>query len=139
MTGPYDDIIHLPHHRSKTRSHMSMHDRAAQFSPFAALTGFDSAISETGRTTDIRPELEEYENNLLDRRLAQLQELLPCSPEVTLTFFLPDRKKDGGTRATLHGRVRKIDLSRQRLHMEDGSELALEDILRIECSLFEEE
>ena len=130
----YDDIIHLPHHRSKKRSPMSMLDRAAQFSPFAALTGFDAAIEETGRQTDYRPELLDYENAQLDHMLASLQELLPKQPQISITFFLPDSKKSGGCFESVSGQVRKIDLYNKRLIMTDGKQIPLTDILHMESS-----
>lgn len=139
MTGKYDDILHLPHHRSQTRSHMSLHDRAAQFAPFAALTGFDSALNEAGRQTGSRPVLEEYENALLDRAMVRLQELLPFSPEVMITSFSPDPRKNGGSCIKLQGQVKKIDFFKQMLYFTDGTELSLENILRIECELFDDE
>jgi len=134
--GEYDDIIHLSHFRSAKRSHMSMHDRAAQFSPFAALTGFESAIEETGRLTDCPTELEEYEKTQLDQALAQLQNLLPLHPHITITYFVPDERKSGGSYVSVNGQVKKIDHYRQRIIMMDGSEILLADVVQLECSQF---
>ena len=136
--GNYDDIICLPHHRSKKRIHMSMQDRAAQFSPFAALTGFDSALEETGRLTDNRPELMDYGNMQLDRALARLLELLPQQPSVSLTCFVPDTRKSGGHFETISGRVQKIDLYHQILVLTDGRSLSLEHITRIDSPLLDD-
>ena len=136
--GSYDDIIHLPHHRSKKRCHMSMEDRAAQFSPFAALTGFEAAISETGRLTDSRPELADYGTEQLDRMLRWLQDQLPRCPQVTITRFLPDQRKAGGSREVCSGRVKKIDLYGRQLLMEDGTVVALSSILAIESAEYRE-
>ena len=133
MTGSYEDIIHLPHHRSKHRPHMSLHDRAAQFSPFAALTGFDAAIEETGRLIDRRVEQEEYGFSILDRKLALLLEQLEDQPEVTLTVFVSDSKKSGGSYHEISGRLRKIDIHRRIVTMADGKELPMDDIIDI-CS-----
>lgn len=130
--GDYDDILFLPHHRSKKRSPMSIQDRAAQFSPFAALTGFDAAIEETGRLTDCRPELLDYENAQLDHMLTRLLDLLPRQPQVSVTYFLPDSKKTGGRYETARGRAQKIDLYRKVLTMTDGSEIPLTEILHME-------
>ena len=130
--GDYDDILFLPHHRSKKRSPMSMQDRAAQFSPFAALTGFDAAIVETGRLTDCRPELLDYENAQLDHMLTRLLELLPRQPQVSVSYFLPDNKKSGGRYELVSGRVQKIDLYRKILTMADGREIPLADIVHME-------
>ena len=97
MNTQYDDIIHLPHHVSKTRPQMSMLDRAAQFSPFAALTGYEDAIQETGRLTDERMELSDEDRELLDRKWHYLQEIISDRPEITVTYFVPDEKKAGGS------------------------------------------
>lgn len=132
----YDDILHLPNHRSKKRSHMSMQDRAAQFSPFAALTGFETAIEETGRLTDCRTELEEYGKNRLDQAMAQLQELLPLRPYVMITYFVPDDRKTGGSYTSINGQLKKIDFYRQIIVFTDGTEIPLSDIIQVECSAF---
>lgn len=134
--GEYDDIICLPHYRSKKRNSMSLYDRAAQFSPFAALTGFESAIEETGRLTDQRTELEEYGKSQLDQALLQLQNLLPLHPHVTLTYFLPDERKSGGAYTSVCGQIKKIDSYHQVITMTDGADIPLSDVIRIECSNF---
>lgn len=136
--GNYDDIISLPHYRSRKRSHMSRQDRAAQFSPFAALTGFDAAIEETGRLTDNRPELTEYGNSQLDQTLYRLLEQLPCRPMVKVTFFRPDERKSGGCREIKTGCLQKIDLYNKILIFTDGIMITLEDILQMECPETEE-
>ena len=92
----YDDIINLPHHQSATRPHMSNYDRAAQFAPFAALTGYDDAVKETARLTDRRIELDEGEKAAIDQRLLLVQERLPEPTEVTITYFVSDKRKAGG-------------------------------------------
>ena len=135
MNGAYDDILHLPHYRSSRRPHMSIHDRAAQFSPFAALTGFDSAIEETGRLTDQRIEQEEYGCSLLDRRLSVLLEHLPEQPEAVISYFCPDQRKDGGSYQEASGRVHKVDLYRQVLSLADGQEIPLGNISDISLKL----
>lgn len=89
----YDDIIHLPHHQSQVHPHMSLSDRAAQFSPFAALTGYDDAVQETARLTESRIELDENARVLLDERLRLLQINLEEHPFVTFTYFIPDSRK----------------------------------------------
>lgn len=133
----YEDIIHLPHYRSAKRSHMSMEDRAAQFSPFAALTGFDSAIEETGRITDSRPELMEYGNIRLNQALTQLMQLLPEQPPVSLVCFVPDTRKSGGHTETYHGLLYKINMYDQTLMLTDGRTVPLADLLHIESSRIE--
>ena len=109
--NPYEDIIHLPHHQSATRPHMSLYDRAAQFSPFAALTGFDGVIAETGRMTERKIELSEYERSLLDQQLIRIDEELRKGnhPEITVAYFVPDPRKAGGAYEEYTGRVRSIN------------------------------
>ena len=109
--NPYEDIIHLPHHQSSNRPHMSLYDRAAQFSPFAALTGFDGVIAETGRMTERKIELSEYERSLLDQQLIRIDEELRKGnhPEITVVYFVPDPRKAGGAYEEYTGRVRSID------------------------------
>ena len=92
----YDDIIHLPHHVSRIHPQMSMEDRAAQFSPFAALTGYDAAIVETARLTAQRVELDEYERQALNKKLQFISEHLNEHPKVSITCFVPDARKEGG-------------------------------------------
>lgn len=109
---PYADILHLPHHQSANRPHMSLYDRAAQFSPFAALTGFDGVIAETGRMTERKIELSEYERSLLDQQLIRIDEELRKGnhPEITMVYFVPDPRKAGGAYEEYTGRVRSIDV-----------------------------
>jgi len=108
--GKYDDIIDLPHHVSTTHPHMPMIDRAAQFMPFRALTGYEDAVQETARLTDEQVELTEDEKAVLDMRLQRLADEIASRPTVTLTYFQPDRKKSGGTYVTATG---------QRIVIED--------------------
>ena len=109
--NPYSDIIHLPHHKAANRPHMSMYDRAAQFSPFAALSGFDGVIAETGRLTDRRIELSESERSLLDQKLTLIDDVIQDSyhPEITVEYFVADQRKDGGEYREYTGKVRQID------------------------------
>ncbi len=138
MSGPYDDIINLPHHVSKTRPQMSMWDRAAQFSPFAALTGYDAAIKETGRLTDEKIDLGEEEKEVLDRKLRFLMKKLSERPALTVTYFVPDEKKSGGAYVTKMGRLKKIDGLSRRIQLTDGTKIPLDDILEIESELFQD-
>ena len=128
----YKDIIHLPHHVSKTRPQMSMLDRAAQFSPFAALTGYDDTIKETGRLTDKKMELGEETQELLDRKQQYLQKIIACRPEITVTFFVPDEKKAGGSYASCTGNLRRIDPVERLFVMADGRKIPLDEIADIE-------
>ena len=131
MSG-YDDIINLPYVKSKTRPHMSNYDRAAQFSPFAALTGYDAAIAETGRLTDQNVELDEQSRAILDDKLLKLQEVLHEQPQVTVTYFVPDARKSGGEYVTKQGSLKRIDPYAQMLVFIDGIKIAICDILELE-------
>ena len=132
----YDDIIDLPHHVSATRLGMSMSDRAAQFSPFAALTGYDAAIKETGRLTDRRIKLTEDSRAALDRKQQLLVDSLADYPEVSVTYFVPDERKSGGAYITVTGRVKKVDDYQRFLILNDGTKIPLDEILDIESELF---
>ena len=127
----YDDIINLPHHVSKHHPQMSMHDRAAQFAPFAALSGHSEAIAETARLTDRKIELDEYGKRKLDEQLLFLKEHIREIPEVTVTYFCPDEKKAGGRYETVKKPLRRINEVERILVMEDGMDIRMEDILEI--------
>ena len=124
----YEDIINLPHHVSKTRPQMSMLDRAAQFSPFAALTGYDAAIKETGRLTDEKIELDEEALTALDMKYQLLINALDDAPEVTITYFQPDERKAGGKYITATGAVKKVDDFERRITMQDGTKIPMDDV-----------
>ena len=128
----YDDIIRLPHHVSARHPQMSIHDRAAQFSPFAALTGHDAAIRETERLTEEGVELDEDSKEQLDERLQMIREHLAERPEITFTFFQPDERKQGGAYRTITGKVKKIDEYEHRILLEDGTALMVEHLVSIE-------
>lgn len=136
MKDQYDDIINLPHHVSKTRPQMSMVDRAAQFSPFAALTGYDAAIKETGRLTDEKVNLSEEEKEALDRKQQILMERLGDHPSLTVTYFVPDAKKSGGAYVTKNGNLKKIDGFERWMMLTDGTKIPLDDVADIESELF---
>lgn len=128
----YDDIICLPHPVSPTHPQMSRADRAAQFSPFAALAGYEGAIAETGRLTDARVELEEDARSLLDEKLRRIQEHTAGLPEVSVTYFLPDKRKAGGSYVTVRNQIKKIEPCERVMIMEGGARIPLEDIVEIE-------
>lgn len=132
----YEDIINLPHHVSKTRPQMSMLDRAAQFSPFAALTGYDAAIKETGRLTDEKIELDEDRKAALDMKQAYLIEMIDEQPEISITYFLPDTKKSGGAYVTVTGNLKRFDEYERLLILMDGKKIPMDDIADIESDLF---
>mgnify|MGYP000540154765 FL=1 len=136
MNGKYDKIMGLPHHVSKTRPQMPMSDRAAQFAPFAALTGYDAAIKETGRLTDERIELDVEALSALDMKYQLLMEALDEAPEVTITYFRPDERKAGGKYVSAVGAVKKIDDFERRITMQDGAKIPMDDVLSIEGELF---
>lgn len=129
--GRYDDIIDLPHHVSTAHSHMSMIDRAAQFQPFRALTGYEDAVRETARLTDERLELTEDEKAVLDRRLQELADRIDRQPQVTLTYFQPDTRKAGGSYVTATGCLKKIDDYTGTLFLSNGERILIEDIVEI--------
>lgn len=132
----YDDIIHLPHPVSARHPQMPLADRAAQFSPFAALTGHEAAIRETARLTDSPVELEESGMEQLDRQLQLIRDALARQPEVEVTYFRPDERKSGGAYATVRGRVKKIEEYAGRLVFADGTAIPLENILSMEGEIF---
>lgn len=127
----YDDMLDLPHHVSSTRPHMSRADRAAQFSPFAALTGFGAAIQETGRLTGERFVPEEDVRRELDERLRLLKEQIQACPAASFTYFLPDDKKEGGEYVTVAGNVKKIGETDRVVILTDGTKIPIEDIIEI--------
>lgn len=134
----YDDIINLPHHVSARHPRMSPLDRAAQFSPFAALTGHGAAIKETARLTEEWIELDESRKEMLDERLQMLREHISRKMEITFTYFKPDEKKNGGAYLTVTGTIKKIDEYEHRIIMENGTALNIENLFSIEGELFRE-
>lgn len=136
MKGSYEDIINLPHHVSSTRPQMSMIDRAAQFSPFAALVGYDAAIKETGRLTDAKIELDDEGLNNLNIKLQFLLEHLDDEPEVQITYFKADERKAGGAYLEVIGIVRKLDDFERLITMKDGTKIPMDDILSIDGDVF---
>ena len=136
MNRKYNEIMGLPHHVSKTRPQMPMSDRAAQFSPFAALTGYDAAIKETGRLTVERIELDVEALSALDMKYQLLMEALDEAPEVTITYFQPDERKAGGKYVSAVGAVKRIDDFERRITMQDGAKIPMDDVLSIEGELF---
>lgn len=134
MSGKYDDIINLPHHVSPTRPQMSMIDRAAQFSPFAALTGYEDAILETGRLTDARAELTEDELDALNAKYQLLMDTIGTGIEVSITYFKQDDRKAGGAYLTERDVVKKVDTYNRRILMRNGTCIPMDDIFDIDLS-----
>ena len=137
MSGKYDDILHLPRPTSAKHPRMPISERAAIFSPFAALTGHAAAIQETARLTDQKVELDEDTKAELDRRQAVLLEHIKEQPEITVTWFQPDARKDGGAYLTTTGRLKKIDQVERTLSLLDGSKIPLDDVAGIGSDYFQ--
>ena len=132
----YEDIINLPHHVSTKRPQMSMLDLAAQFSPFATLTGYDAAIKETGRLTDEKIEMDEASLNMLNMKFQLLVEALGDEHEVSFTYFKPDETKAGGAYVTATGIVKKVDDYERLITMVDGAKIPMDDVYSIESEIF---
>lgn len=138
MKHPYDDIIDLPHHVSERHPQMSMYNRAAQFAPFAALTGHDAAITEAARLTDAELELSESDAEVLNRKLAYLQSL-DENPTISVTYFVPDDRKKGGSYHTTSGIVKSVEVDKGVLQFEDGTGISICRIRGIEGECFTNE
>lgn len=138
MKHPYDDIFDLPHHVSERHPQMSMYNRAAQFAPFAALTGHNAAITEAARLTEAEEELSESDAEVLNRKLAYLQSL-DEKPTISVTYFVPDDKKEGGSYHTATGIVKSVEPDKGVLQFEDGTGIPVIRIKDIdgECFLTE--
>jgi len=134
--SPYDDIIHLPHPVSTKHPQMSVTDRAAQFSPFAALTGYDAAIKETARLTEERVELDEEVKLRVYDKLRMVKENLIEQPELLVTYFQADSRKYGGCYITVRGSVKKIDVYEQVLVLTEGLQIPIRDIYELDGELF---
>jgi predicted component of type VI protein secretion system len=132
----YDDIINLQHHVSSNREHMSIFHRAAQFSPFAALTGYDEAIKETARLTDHKIEMDEAQKNILDEKLKIIQQQLSRQQQIELVFFRSDEKKVGGAYISITGIVKKIEGYERAVIMQDGTRVPIEEIVDIKGEIF---
>ena len=130
--GNYDDIINMPRHTSPLRPRMSKKERAAQFSPFAALTGYESAIAETGRVTDARVDLDENERARLDEKLRFAAAQIKTRPVIKITYFLADSRKSGGAYVDYTGALKRIDTVERTVIFEDKTSVPVDDIYEIE-------
>ncbi len=130
-TNKYDDIINLPHYISKKHPQMSIEARAAQFAPFAALTGHSDAIRETARLTDERIEIDEDLKVIIDSKLQMIQKKISLKPKVSITYFVPDEKKKGGEYVTVVGNVKKIDKYNQTIVFTDNVIIPINEIIEI--------
>lgn len=133
----YDDIINLPRHVSKTHPHMSLADRAAQFSPFAALTGYEDAIKEASRIVDEKIELSEEEKEEINRQLNYLNEHKKDNIQITITYFLKDMKKNGGSYRQITSNLKRLDEIEKTILLADNTILRIDDIRKIQSPLFD--
>ena len=136
MAGEYDDIINIPYKKSSARPQMKLIDRAAQFSPFAALTTHSDAIKEAGRLTSERVTLEEDSMQLLDSRFQMLLETISEHPKVSFTYFVKDNYKSGGEYVEVTGKVKKIDGIEPIIYLEDGTRITMMDVINISGDIF---
>lgn len=128
----YDDIINLPHHVSPTRQRMSMHDRAAQFAPFAALVGYDDAVAETARLTESRPDLDEQEQQALNAKLCTLADHIQEHPDVRIRYYVPDALKSGGAIIEICDQAVKISAETGLLTLANKRTVEISSIVGIE-------
>lgn len=132
----YDDIIHMEHPISKKHPQMTLSDRAAQFSPFAALTGYEGAIRETARLTKEKIQLDETAKILLDEKIRTIHKEIGSDKEIEITYYVKDKNKIGGEYQTVRGNVRKVDIYHHSLIMQDDIRIEIEDILEIKGDMF---
>ena len=132
----YDHIMHLPNPEPTVRPRMAIEKRAAQFAPFAALTGYEESVAEEARLTEEKLELSEDMIDMIDARLAVIQHHIKEQPRIAVTYFIPDNKKAGGRYVTVSGNIRKLDGTGHRIIMADGTSIPIDDVRFIEGSLF---
>ena len=131
----YDDIINLKRPVSKYPK-MSLYQRSAQFAPYSALTGYEGQVKETARLTDRRIELDEELKVILDMKIQVIQELISNKPELEVTYFIPDDKKDGGRYETILDNINKIDIYKQQMIMQNGTIIDIKEIIDINSDVF---
>lgn len=132
----YDDIINMEHHVSKKHPQMSLYARSAQFAPFAALTGYEDAVKETARETSERIDIDEELKSILDSKLQILMEQIKNNPEVTITYYIANSRKDGGEYVTVNGIVKKLDVDNQCIYLIDNTEIPINDIIEMSGNIF---
>ena len=130
----YDDIINLPHYEPKYHPRMSKYKRSAQFAPFAALVGYDEQVQECSRLTDKRLEIDDELKEKINNKLNKINELIKNSPEVDITYFIPDEKKDGGKYITEIGNVKRIDYINRFIKLTDNKKIILDDVIDIKIN-----
>lgn len=138
MNHDYDDIISLPHYRSRRHAPMPRPGRAAQFAPFAALSGYGDAVQETARLTEAQTETDDETLALMNEKLHALLEIIQDQPEVTITFFEPDAKKAGGAYLSVTGRIRRVDEVNRRIILTDRTVIAMDSVREIDCCMSKE-
>lgn len=136
MANDYKDIINKPHHTSKTRKRMSGLNRAAQFAPFAALTGYDASILEAARLTESQIELDDQTIEMLNIKLNFIKWHIKEQPEITVTYFEPDTKKSGGAYVKYSGTARFIDEIERVIILNDGTKIKIEMIFDLQGEIF---
>ena len=129
--GKYDDIINMSHHISKKHPRMSLENRSAQFAPFAALTGYEDEVEETARITDKRIEITDEIKSKINMKLQIIQETIKTKPKVTIKYFIPDNKKEGGSYKTVTSNVLKIDQYKKLVVLKDNTKIFISDIINI--------
>lgn len=135
MNDKYDDIINLPHYEPKYHPRMSQYQRAIQFAPFSALTGYEDAIKEESRITDKRLEIDEELKDIINSKLNKINELIKNKPEIEITYFIPDIKKEGGKYITEKVNVKRIDFINDFIKLTDNRIIVLNDIIDIKIDL----
>lgn len=133
---PYEDIVDLPHHVSRKHPQPTMADRAARFAPFAAITGYEEMVLEEARVTDDRKEMDESSKAALNEKLNMILEFIDEQPEVSITYFEPDKRKAGGAYVTVTGTVKRIDEYEHLVIMTDGKKINIDDIYNLQGELF---
>ena len=133
---PYEDIVDLPHHVSRKHPQPTMADRAARFAPFAAITGYEEMVLEEARVTDDRIEMDESSKAALNEKLNMILEFIDEQPEVSITYFEPDKRKAGGAYITVTGTVKRIDEYEHLVIMTDGKKINIDDIYNLQSELF---
>lgn len=132
----YDDMIDLPHHVSTKRPQMSLYDRAAQFSAFKALTGYEDCVTEAARLTGERIELDDATMSLLNAKVQILQDEIKSRPNITATYFVPDKKKAGGEYVSVSGSIKRIDEVERTIIFSDGKTIQIDDVIDLQSELF---
>ena len=136
MNNNYEDIKNLPHYEPKYHPRMSFYQRAAQFAPFAALTGYEELVRESSRLTDRKIELSEYERSILDEKLLLIQNNIKIRPEIIITYFIKDKKKSGGKYITITSNIKSVDLINRFIKLVSNQKILIDDIYDLKSELF---